>query len=244
MHLNFFKKKYAPVLILGMHRSGTSCLAGSLQQGGLFLGKVFEENPYNKKGNRENERIMNVNNRVLAYNNGSWDNPPKQIHWNKELQVERDQILNDFRQQSKSVWGFKDPRTLITLPFWIDSLDHCKFVGSFRNPISVAKSLEFRNGMKLDSALDLWKIYNEKLLEIHAKYSFPLISFDLTETEYFEQISRIFLYLGWSNVKNEHDHKFFDDSLRNHKNSQIAETARDDIQMIYNKLVNIYENQM
>jgi hypothetical protein len=243
MHLNLFKKKYTPVLILGMHRSGTSCLAGSLQQCGLFLGKVFEENPFNKKGNRENERIMNVNNRVLAYNNGSWDNPPKQIHWNKELQIERDQIIDDFRRQSQSFWGFKDPRTLITLPFWIDSLEHCKFVGSFRNPISVAKSLEFRNGMKIDAALDLWKIYNEKLLEMHGKYSFPLISFDLTEAEYFEQIAKILSYLDWPSDKIKQDHKFFDDSLRNHRDFQIEDTLREDVQLIYKKLTNIYENQ-
>lgn len=40
-------------LVLGMHRSGTRSLAGSLQERGLRLGKVFTSNPYNRKGNRE-----------------------------------------------------------------------------------------------------------------------------------------------------------------------------------------------
>ena len=46
------------VLVLGMHRSGTSCLAGSLQQAGLELGDVFTSNPFNKKGNREHRDVM------------------------------------------------------------------------------------------------------------------------------------------------------------------------------------------
>lgn len=41
------------VLILGMHRSGTSCLAGSLQEAGLYLGEVNTAAPHNAKGNRE-----------------------------------------------------------------------------------------------------------------------------------------------------------------------------------------------
>jgi len=53
----FFRKKSTgaeTVAILGMHRSGTSCLAGSLQELGLYLGEVYDQNPHNPRGNREN----------------------------------------------------------------------------------------------------------------------------------------------------------------------------------------------
>jgi len=43
-----------PMLILGMHRSGTSCLAGCLQAAGLISGEVNIQAMYNAKGNREN----------------------------------------------------------------------------------------------------------------------------------------------------------------------------------------------
>jgi len=43
-----------PILILGMHRSGTSCLAGCLEEAGLYLGDVNLKAGFNKKGNREN----------------------------------------------------------------------------------------------------------------------------------------------------------------------------------------------
>ena len=42
-----------PLLILGMHRSGTSCLAGMLRDAGVFMGEVSEANAYNRKGNLE-----------------------------------------------------------------------------------------------------------------------------------------------------------------------------------------------
>ena len=46
----------AAVVILGMHRSGTSCLTGSLQDKGLYLGQVSQRGTFNKKGNRERWR--------------------------------------------------------------------------------------------------------------------------------------------------------------------------------------------
>ena len=42
------------ILMLGMHRSGTSCLTGIMQALGVHLGEVFTESTWNKKGNREN----------------------------------------------------------------------------------------------------------------------------------------------------------------------------------------------
>ena len=65
------------ILILGMHRSGTSCLAGSLQKRGVFLGQVHEVNPHNRKGNRENQRLVDLNTKILQYNHADWDRPPQ-----------------------------------------------------------------------------------------------------------------------------------------------------------------------
>ena len=46
------------VIILGMHRSGTSCLTGCLKEYGLHLGDVSESNKHNKKGNQENKEVF------------------------------------------------------------------------------------------------------------------------------------------------------------------------------------------
>ncbi len=67
------------IAILGMHRSGTSCLAGSLQQAGLYLGEVVEQAPHKKRGNRESLVIRSLNDRLLEENGGAWDSPPIEI---------------------------------------------------------------------------------------------------------------------------------------------------------------------
>lgn len=74
-----------PIMILGMHRSGTSCLAGSLQSAGLCLGSVSISNTYNPKGNRENSLIMLLNDELLNYNNSNWCSPPPtKLNWEEK----------------------------------------------------------------------------------------------------------------------------------------------------------------
>ena len=51
-----------------MHRSGTSCLAGSLQAAGASGGAIVEYANDNLLGNRENTSIMNLNKKILAHN--------------------------------------------------------------------------------------------------------------------------------------------------------------------------------
>ncbi len=69
------------ICILGMHRSGTSCVTGSLQQAGLFLGACHTWSPHNRKGNRENQDFVDLNDDVLATNDGAWDKPPRKLVW-------------------------------------------------------------------------------------------------------------------------------------------------------------------
>jgi hypothetical protein len=60
-----------------MHRSGTSCLTGTLESWGVVLGDVHRGNPFNAKGNRESQKIMDLHDRIMAANGGSWLRPPE-----------------------------------------------------------------------------------------------------------------------------------------------------------------------
>jgi len=124
------------VLILGMHRSGTSSLAGCLQDRGLHLGEVSEKNPFNSKGNRENPWVMRLNNSVLLKSGGKWNNPPDKISWTEDLALERDDLVAFFKHSGARHWEFKDPRTLLTLPFWEEGISRIAFVGTFRHPMA------------------------------------------------------------------------------------------------------------
>lgn len=166
------------VAILGMHRSGTSCLAGSLQVAGLELGEVFTHNPHNRKGNREHPDIMALHEAVLADNRASWHQPPPgPAAWSPALAMRRREIIVRF--SDCPIWGFKDPRTLLTLDGWDEDLPHIEPVGIFRAPQAVAGSLVKRSPAQFDAALAmaLWRDYNERLLECWRRRPFPLMEF-------------------------------------------------------------------
>ena len=98
------------VIVLGMHRSGTSLLTGSLEAAGLHLGKVNHAAPFNRKGNKENEPIRGFHDELLAKNGASWDRPPKgQVRWDRPDE-ERARSLIEAHLRSARPWGFKDPR--------------------------------------------------------------------------------------------------------------------------------------
>ena len=65
-----------------MHRSGTSVLTRCMNLGGLYLGKpedlIYDpDNPSNPKGHWEHKEFVEINETILEYLDGSWDNPPE-----------------------------------------------------------------------------------------------------------------------------------------------------------------------
>lgn len=201
-----------PVLaIVGMHRSGTSCLAGSLQEAGLHLGTVITEAPHNAKGNRENKLIMDLQEDVLVHSGGRWDSPPAQVRWTDAHRVRRDAIIASY---GGGQWGFKDPRTLMTLDFWLEALGEVDFVGTFRHPSLVAQSLLARNGGELPRWLDLWLAYNERMLALHERYRFPVVRFDVEPDRYRRSLLAVVEALG---LPPPGGHlRFFEPELRHH----------------------------
>lgn len=230
------------IIILGMHRSGTSCLTGCLQQSGLHLGSVFEWNPHNLKGNRENPEVMKLNDEVLLQNGGSWDNPPQSVTWDAAQAAERNRIIATLSAHAGKYFGFKDPRTLFTLPFWEEALPRIKFIGTYRHPMSVAKSLHTRNPgeMPIEKGLELWKVYNARLISCVNAYNFPLVSFDVSSDDYLHSIERVFEHFGMGGK--EVGCGFFDDELR-HQQTPGQEDLPAEVAAMYQDLNAIFRQQ-
>ena len=182
------------VAILGMHRSGTSCLAGSLEEAGLHLGEVSTVGRHNAKGNRESTRMMALQESVLEYSGGSWDRPPRQPRWSDQHRAERDAIIGSYT--GVPVWGFKDPRTLLLVDFWKEALPNLRLVGTLRHPRLVAGSLLRRGGGSLDAWLDLWADYGERMLALREADPFPIVRFDLGEETYRRSLALVAAGLG------------------------------------------------
>jgi len=225
-------KKQRVLIILGMHRSGTSMLAGSLRQMGLNLGNINTKAPHNKKGNMEHPAIMHMQENLLNSNGGAWDNPPNVITWTKLHLSVRDLFISSFDEEN--VWGFKDPRTLFTIEGWLEVIPNAEFVGIFRNPSSVVLSLQKRNDFTIEKSLELWKVYNKRLLQLHNVYNFPLIEFHQDISILTNKLNELGQILNLPSRQSKLS--FFEEKLRS--NEPINFTIPDEINNLYTELRN------
>jgi hypothetical protein len=184
------------ITVLGMHRSGTSALTGCLKDAGVWLGSVAERSRYNAKGNQENPAIWRLHDALLDHAGGSWFAPPGRVEWNDHFRARRDEIIAEYR--GKESWGFKDPRTLLTLDGWLEALPDLRMIASVRNPVAVARSLEARETFRIPyrDGIELWRVYNERLLRWSDSRLFPIVSFDLPGDEYQRSVHRALIAIG------------------------------------------------
>jgi hypothetical protein len=169
------------VAVLGMHRSGTSAIAGMLADHGVELGPVSEQNRFNPRGNREIRELNRLHDRILERSGGSWWDPPAHIRARSGDYRRRNEILHSIPGETI---GVKDPRLLLVLELWRDL--NPRLIGVIRNPMAVRESLERRaherqrRHPQLSAAGwdELWLIYNRALLAEHRRQPFPVIDFD------------------------------------------------------------------
>lgn len=221
------------VIIMGMHRSGTSCLAGCLQEMGLFLGDVVTAAPHNKKGNRENKSLYLLHEKVLNSQGASWDKPALVDKWQPEHLDELQKIIEAYSSQQQ--WGFKDPRVLFTLPGWLELLPDCHFtfIASLRHPAKVAASLSTRNKFTQAEGFALWEAYNRQLLALMAVYPIKLIDFDLCEDDYKESLKLLLPQIINSKSRSATD-SFYEKQLINQSQQNVLPSP---IEAIYTALL-------
>lgn len=161
------------ICVLGMHRSGTSLTARLINLLGVNLGtpdKLMRPDETNVAGFWEHTDIVKINEQILACLGGDWDNPPP--FWPG---WEGDSRLADLRYQAQAVlerfadvelWGWKDPRTCLTLPFWQTLINRpISYLICLRSPVAVAASLEQRNGFAFEKSVRLWATYTQAAIQ-------------------------------------------------------------------------------
>src|SRR3990172_2808670 len=205
-------KKKPFLVIAGMHRSGTSFLARSINLAGVHLGNFesLTSNDWrfyfdNERGHWENKKFLFLTTKTLSKNNGSWDNLPEKIIINKKLGKEIVQVVNELVNNDSLAAGFKDPRIIPCLDSWIKYLPkNIILIGIFRHPLKVAESLKKRDGFSYEKSLRLWKTYNEKLLVHLQKHDGFLIDFDWPKKKLLSELGFIIKKIGlYPNVELE-----------------------------------------
>ena len=222
--------------VLGMHRSGTSCLTGSLQEAGLDLGDCHTWNPHNLKGNRENQQIVDVNDAVLDENGGAWDKPPEQVTWSPaQLQSARELFASYARAH---YFGFKDPRTLLTLGGWQSLFPDMHYIGIFRHPADVAQSLHNRSGMPVEQGLALWYDYNRRLLRHYRISPFAILCFDEEQSVFQQKLRAVLQNLGLDARGWQGD--FYEQELKSAQGDALTPLPWN-IRRLYRKLLRLAE---
>src|SRR6476646_1918634 len=81
------------IVVLGMHRSGTSCLAGMLAAGALASAGEAVRNWDNARGHHEMLDVVRLDEAVLAHSGGHWLSAPTAVRWTDEHARARDRLL-------------------------------------------------------------------------------------------------------------------------------------------------------
>lgn len=155
------------IFIVGMHRSGTSALTGSLVQLGYPMPKnPMPGTPNNPKGHFESTAIWRANDRVLEQLNRTWKHCGEVDLRNLE---DRASVVSGLKATVEDEFGkapkiaIKDPRISLLLPLWLEVCDELQIAPSFvlmrRNPEEVAASLRRRDGMGMLQGYFLWARY-------------------------------------------------------------------------------------
>ena len=189
--------KQTCILVLGMHRSGTSALTGLFSLLDVYLGsELMEANFANEKGYFENNILYKINEKLLAQINSSWND----VFYDKE-KLDNIKEIDELKKAIKSefeyaeTFAIKDPRLAFLFPVYqkvLQDLDiDIKIILPYRNPIEVANSLHRRDGMPLEKGMLLW-VYHFLLAEKFSRgYDKVFIGFDELMSNTQETIKKV-----------------------------------------------------
>lgn len=185
------------VVILGMHRSGTSLVANILQEMGVEMGAdLLDADKYNIGGYWEDEDFLWINKGILENAGGSWLNPPDRdaiIQSSEKFSTTIEKTITKKEHLSNGFWGWKDPRTSLTSCVFDPYLDNAKYIVVKRNIDDTIRSLRRTHGIKVNWD-ELYQIYRQRIrLFVEDKVVLTVSYEDLVSAE----ISKAILY--WMN---------------------------------------------
>lgn len=169
-------KRSRLIVVLGMHRSGTSAITRGLTTLGVCLGDrlMAPNDRENPSGFWEDTDIYQLNVEILRALGKEWhclaplepDFP--EVLRQRDLHLRALDLLRN-KLSTAQIFGFKDPRITVLLPFWREVFAQIDADVSYllvvRNPISVIKSLIERNQFDEQKSALLWLKYCVSMLE-------------------------------------------------------------------------------
>ncbi len=246
------------IVVLGMHRSGTSAITRSLELLGVGLGNNLHPASFdNPKGFWEDRECLEINENLLNFLGSAYDRLDlaweniKDVPLVSSLKSNAVEIIQSKLEENCGLWGFKDPRTCRLLSFWREVFKEAgcevSFVIVLRNPASVTSSLVKRNKIPEEKAYFLW-LQHMLPAVIETKGSKRVVvDFDEFMDAPYTQLKRIstVLELSLLDRKNplvqEFENNFLERELRHSKFSEtelaLDESASPDVVTAYKLLL-------
>lgn len=167
-----FRAMAPPVVVIGMHRSGTSLVAGMLAMLGVYMGpdvglpepagwrKREEDSGLFTTGYAEARDFYLLNSLLLARSGATWNNVRPFLERRRKAEFAgmslmilqaatagqlRTSFLSGWRGPHDAPWGWKDPRTSLTLPYWLRLFPSARVIHVRRDPEAVLDSLHRRS---------------------------------------------------------------------------------------------------
>jgi len=220
------------IVVLGMHRSGTSAVTKSLELFGVGLGDNLHPAGFdNPKGFWEDRECIEINDELLSHLNSAYDSLGMK-KWDdikidlkiSELRTRAILLLSRKLVENNGIWGFKDPRTSRLLHFWdnvfVEVGCEVSFVMSIRNPVSVVASLAERNNMAAEKIYFLWLQHTLLPLGFMKDSRHVIVDYDELLANPYAQLVRISAAFGMSLPDRQHpqiknyENNFIDNELR------------------------------
>ena len=161
------------IIVLGMHRSGTSLTAELVCRWGAYGSErdLVPPSQWNARGYWEYAPLVRFNDRLLQGVDSKWNVPPSEDGASALARLARKgayrkealQLLDKMRSAGRT-WFWKDPRLSILLPFWRRLWKDVTYVIVVRDPLDIALSLRARDHLPISASLLLWQRYMVEIL--------------------------------------------------------------------------------
>lgn len=170
-----------PIIVAGMHRSGTSLVGSLMNALGVDMGlNLVPADAQNPRGYFEDADVVSLHGRMFQDALNGAESGHVDWGWTEEGAVDPG-ALEGWADEAKQAvagrgsrrgnWGFKDPRATLALDLWREALPEARYVLVFRYPWDVSDSVQ-RLGASVFSrnpsyGYRIWEAYNRRLLEFY-----------------------------------------------------------------------------
>ena len=222
------------LLILGMHRSGTSALAGQCAGLGLSFGNnLLPPQSDNPEGYYEDIELTAANDLLVTILLGGWDSPLAWADAAKVFPVDDPRVSEIasaarevLRKKSQGMqhWAVKDPRFSRLLPIWWPMIRamglDVSIIMAVRRPSEVAASLEKRNGLGATTSQVLWlrHVAEPLIFALENEIKVGMVSYDIL-IQSPAHLSEVLEDMGFP-ISSQSGAEFVDGTLRHHRHEK------------------------